>query len=273
MLEVGSGDFSISVRGFQNDDPATAERVRAFCKANFGLSAETTDPLTSHSDTIVLTLPASEDELRALAKVLREIGALVEISRGELSPRTSSLPHHGSVADIQRIFRSGHDSQRSSGDFAREFSDPPRLTPEFGPFRHDATLRKRRSQAKNARAPRLAPSHISRSTRQLTPYVSFRALIISLSVVCAATIGALTMRHSPTIHERTSLSGVMEPPTRRAELPLPESMTNTLHGTLSTEALSIEMRALISNSTVSISSLTITIHQSTGGSLRAQGYL
>jgi hypothetical protein len=102
-MDLSSKDFSLNFRGFEHDDPETVQRFTAFCEANFALSPETVRLLQHSPETIVLTHGGSVEELEALAKVLREIGAVVDVS-ADPSHDIPSLVGGPSTQELHRLF-------------------------------------------------------------------------------------------------------------------------------------------------------------------------
>lgn len=274
MLEVGTGDLSLSVRGLEQKDPQTVERFRAFCQSNFGLSQEVTDSLGATSDTIVLSIGASEEELRALAKVMSEIGALVEISRGTPSHdfNRSTLTHTNarrSNARVTRLFTLSTE-QGSHGD-SNSTLDPAEVllsSPTTLRLHHDITLRNRRSLRTATRA----IAEREPSLKQ-PPYRLRRRVMIGLcALLCTFAALSLFIHSYLTSESLASLPRFSMVQTDQGLAPRlpPPSFSQTLHGSLLSRWSALSLEVLISKTTVSVSSLVLAIEREGLPSLKAQ---
>ena len=257
-MDLSSKDFSLNFRGFEHDDPETVKRFTAFCEANFALSPEQVTLLKSKPDTIVLTHGASLDELEAVAKVLREIGALVDVSPDQ-EGAFPSLLGAPSTQELHRLF-GGHSD--SSND------DTAPLCPYAPPLGRSLYLLSNSDAVVDRRALRRKMTERSGTTRDQTPTVvsSHRTILIFSFVtlglgIAALTTAAILIKRDSNKEERTSSTFSQSRPVEgsRIEAPTKEDIApRTLTSSTSAHGLDVDLKIIASNKAVSVSSLTFT---------------
>lgn len=258
-MDVSGKDFSLTFRGFEHNDPETVERFTAFCEANFALSPETVRLIHNSPDTIVLTHGGSVEELEALAKVLREIGAVVDVS-ADTPHDIPSLVGGPSTQELHRLF--GGQSASENDDTPNSCPYPPPLGRSLYLLSNSEAFVDRRALRQRARQTSArAPEAITQPTRGNSPIITFSwlAVVVGLMVVVSAMalmrkeglLAGANRAPSTTIAQRADAA-------RRDPPRVESSPARTLQGSLSHDRFLVEMKALASASAVSISSLTFT---------------
>ena len=111
-MDVSSKDFALNFRGFEQSDPETVKRFIAFCEANFAVSPDLFMPSRTNPLTVVLAQGESSEELEALAKVLREIGARVDVSE-KCHIEEGATIQGPSTQDLHRFFEHHQEEGRN----------------------------------------------------------------------------------------------------------------------------------------------------------------
>jgi hypothetical protein len=255
-MDVSSKDFSLNFRGFEHNDPETVERFTTFCAANFALSPEQVTLLKSTPNTIVLTQGGSIDELEALAKVLREIGALVDVS-ADTAGDLPSLLGTPSTQELHRLF--GARTDASTDASAPSCPYPPPLGRSLYLLTNSDAVVDRRTLRRKLRKETVVPHDSKRSL--LAPH---RTLLIVTALTIGVGVAALTAAavllkkesHSDTgttsvlSHTRTG-AGTRINATSQEDAP-PRTLTSTTNA----NGLGIELKITTSGDSVSVSSLT-----------------
>lgn len=258
-MDVSSKDFSLNFRGFEHDDPETVQRFTAFCEANFALSPENLRLLQNSPETIVLTHGGSVEELEALAKVLREIGALVDVS-SDRSDDISSLVGGPSTQELHRLFR---------GQSASENDDTPNSCPYPPPLgrslyvlsNSEAIVDRRALRQRVRQSSTPTPPTFARESQNVSPLVTFSGLSVAVGIVMILAAFFLVKRDGVTNNSSRVLAfqNQQRAETLRREATKVESgPAKTLSGATSFDRFAVELKVLASPSAVSISSLTFT---------------
>jgi hypothetical protein len=257
-MDLSSKDFSLNFHGFEHDDPETVKRFTAFCEANFALSPDQVTLLKSNPDSIVLTHGGSLDELEALAKVLREIGALVEVSAEE-DRDLPSLFGAPSTQELHRLF--GAPSNSSNDDAPLSCAYPPPLGRSLYLLSNSNAVVDRRSlrrKTENEANSRGTPKRtILASHRTL---LAFSLLTLGLGVA-ALSAAAILLKKEGHNQGRTSSPFSQSRPTEPARGDLitnEDAPPRTLTSTTSTNGLVVELKVIASQKALSVSSLTFT---------------
>jgi hypothetical protein len=257
-MDLSSKDFTLNFRGFEHDDPETVKKFTAFCEANFALSPEQVNLLGSNPNTIVLTHGGSLDELEALAKVLREIGALVEVSKdheGEL-PSLLGAP---STQELHRLFGSRQGS--SNDDAAPSCPYPPPLGRSLYLFSNSDAVVDRRALRR-----KMNSVAISTDTKKTTLRSSHRALLIFSALtlglgVAALVVAAVLLKRGAVNHNRANATfsqSRFAEDARIGTTAQEDAPPRTLISTINTQDLGVELKVVASTKAVSVNSLTLT---------------
>jgi len=252
-MDLGSKDFSLNFHGFEQNDPETVQRFTAFCEANFALSPETVSLLKSSPETIVLTHGGSLEELEALAKVLREIGAVVDVS--EDGHDLSSVVGGPSTQELHRLF--GAQSQSSNDDTALSCPYPPPLERSLYIFSRADTVLDRRALRK--RSAREASSVEDASVP--TPIKQSALLIITCAALCvglaAAVTASILIKNHGLPSERGVAKAVQQESSRRDIAATNAAPPRNLTASKAITGNNVELRILASAKAVSVSALSI----------------
>lgn len=258
-MDVSGKDFALNFRGFEHNDPETVQRFTAFCEANFALSPETVDLLRNAPDTIVLTHGGSVEELEALAKVLREIGAVVDVSSD--SPHyISSLVGGPSTQELHRLF---------SGQSASENDDTPASCPYPPPLgrslyllsNSDAVVDRRSLRQRARQSATLPPLPTTAPSFRGPSLVTVSGFALAIGVIALLAAALLLRRDGVGDHSSSELpfQHLLRQDNLRRDAPKVEAgPARALIGSTSSAGFSIDLKVIASPSAVSISSLTFT---------------
>jgi hypothetical protein len=256
-MDLGSRDFALNFRGFEHNDPAAFARFAHFCHANFALSPEAATLLASRPDCIVLTRGRSFEELEALAEVLRDIGAQVDVSEAFSGPEQTLLASHPE-GEIHRVFIEENLETHLTHDLPR--GRTRRRSYRAGPYTPLQITTPRGDAIKNWGVPRhqkrLAVRGLIPDERTPTAQRSLSARAVTLAIVLAGIIfGAYTFM-PPLITKKEEL------PTKREFilskhpfLPSSASPARLISGTTSQGGFKIALKVMASDKLVSVSSL------------------
>lgn len=270
-MDLGSRDYSLNFRGFEHNDPERVQRFKAFCEANFSLSPDRAHSILSSSATTVLTHSGSLEELEALAKVLREIGALVDVSEPDQAELLAS-GHLPSTQELHRLFARDREQalQEEEAVVAYVETKPNRklrstldlLTVNIDVREQRKTIWDKSSSAKTQ--PTL--QSIQSRTKLLVTGLS------CLTLLGIGVAGALYASSSSSrVIETPPVFGVAQRPARQAIPLVPDSgPVRNLSARTNLKGVSIETKVLVSAKSLSISSLAISSLGSTTG---AQSFL
>lgn len=257
-MDVSSKDFSLNFRGFEHDDPETVQRFTAFCAANFALSPEKVDLLKSSPDTIVLAHGGSLEELEALAKVLREIGAVVDVSP-EASVDLASLVGGPSTQELHRLF--GEHSESSNDDAPNFCPYPPPLGRSLYLFsRSDSFIDRRALRLRERRERSLEEPVASHSPLRHGPLlvVTCFALLVGVSALLLAALLIRKPENSRQGSLESRTQGIVAPEgNRRDGASLQESQTRAMLGSKVVSGIAVDLKILASPKAVSVSSLSL----------------
>lgn len=261
-MDLSSKEFTLNFRGFDNEDPEAVRRFTAFCEANFDLSPDTFCDGEARAHTVVLTHGESPEALEALAKVLREIGARVDVSEGaRFEQRGTTAPP--SPQELHRLF--GHHRENGTkSDAAPSCPYPPLGRTLYLLTRTDGVFDRRRLRA-------TAPQSVE--TKEPQPPIPRRSrsrvavCVASLLVGTAALIGAGLLARSA---QRNFVGGFEERVPRssfqargqadftRNEPRTPElQSTRSLTATGNVVGFNIDLKVVTSGRSLSISALTM----------------
>lgn len=256
-MDVSSKDFSLNFRGFEHDDPETVQRFTAFCEANFALSPETVDLLRTSPETIVLTHGGSVEELEALAKVLREIGAVVDVS-SDSSHDIPSLIGGPSTQELHRLF--GGQSAIDNDDTPTSCPYPPPLGRSLYLLSNSDAIVDRRALRQRARQSAMPTPHTEPPSTHRS-LVTLSGFALAMGIVALLAAGMLLRKYGSLNPPSGALSvqGIQRTDTVRREVPkLEAGPARTLTGLTSSDGFTVELKVIASPSAVSISSLTFT---------------
>jgi len=267
-MDLGSGDFALNFRGFEHKDPAAFARFAHFCHANFALSPEATTLLASRLDSIVLTRGRSFDELEALAKVLREIGAQVDVSEAFSDPEQTSLGSHPE-SEIQRVFTEESFETPLARDLPR--GRTRRRSYRAGPYT-PLQIATPRSEAINdwgipRHQKRLAVRGLISDERPTTPQRSLSARAVTLAIMLAGIVfGAYTFMPPLAVKQEglpTKRESILS---KHPLLPSDANPARLIVGATSQGGFTIALKVMVSDKLVSISSLLFVANEArTGG--------
>ena len=190
-MDLSSKDFSLNFRGFEHDDPETVKRFTAFCRANFALSPQTFEANGPHSDTVVLAHGESHEELEALAKVLREIGARVDVSN------IHDLVDGGAVAapstqELHRLF--GHHQEERSIEGGPACPYPPLGRTLYVLTQSEGVFDRKRFRQKGTRIVAAQPRDYSQ-VREGFPVLMWSIVSLTIGFVALAAAALLLKRY------------------------------------------------------------------------------
>jgi hypothetical protein len=254
-MDLSSKEFALNFRGFEQDDPETVKRFTAFCKANFPLAPEIFCDTKEDTDTVMLTHGESPEALEALATVLREIGARVEVSRGFRSVEDGQFGGP-STQDLHRLF-DPHIDEIINTTNGPACPYPPLGRTLYLLTQSDGVLDRHRLRSKSLRSDTRQEPEV-RGTRQHTPLLVVSALFVCLGLLLATT--TVLKREAPNRGEdhRSSFLSHERRDTMRGEPPVRKTQaTRTLSGTTRANGFSVEVKVLISASSLSVSGITL----------------
>lgn len=255
-MDLSSKDFSLNFRGFEHDDPETVQRFTAFCEANFALSPETVRSLQQSPETVVLTHGGSIEELEALAKVLREIGAVVDVS-SDPSGDISALVGGPSSQELHRLFGGGSPSENDDKPTFCPYPPPLGrslyLLSSSGSVVDRKALRQRALQ--NSPEPLASTTEPAAKSRSL---VTTTCLAIVVGMIALAVAASLVKRDSLLVRssndrnfQEHSRAEILRKEQQRVE----SGPARTLSASATVDGFDVELKVLASNTAVSISSL------------------
>jgi hypothetical protein len=250
-MELTTRDFSLNFRGFEHEDPETMQRFRDFCEANFDLLPEQTLQLAGPEKTVVLTHSNSPEELEALAKVLREIGALVEVAE-ESAPSSLEYTPLPSTQDLHRLFRQDtnvpilNDRHRSA--VSPIGSSLYLLNPKAAASIEHAEMFRRRKRTRDG------------ATAQSSNRLGVKTVAVSLLIGGMIIAAALSLQNPQgSAHKQSWNSPVSAaPPVLTATTEIKHDASKPLAGASEVAGYSVELKALVSSTAASIRSFTVT---------------
>lgn len=259
-MDLSSKDYSLNFRGFEQNDPETVQRFTAFCEANFALSPEVFHPTQEHPLEVVLAQGESSEELEALARVLREIGARVDVSQS--SHIEGGLPFDPpSTQDLHRLFRQ-HNDDGSNNASAPSCPYPPLGRTLYLLTQSDGTFDRRRirSNQYGGDSPQQTPRSTLTGNRAL--------LVLSVTSLCVGLLALLAVAFlvakTPVLssHERvyrSSVSSRIQSEQLKGEARMPEGTSpKTLRAHSRLGDFNVELKVLASPGALSVSSLAFT---------------
>jgi hypothetical protein len=268
-MDVSSKEFTLNFRGFEHNDPETVKRFTAFCEANFALSPNTFGDVNENAETVVLTQGESPEALEALAQVLREIGARVEVSQGFNEAEASSLSAP-STQELHRLF--GHLNEDGSS-----YTDGPScpypplgrtlylLTQSDGVFdRRRLRPKTYRSEARRKKALQEEARHETETPAPGRHHAILVASAISLCVGLLTLIAAALLAKSFQVslngrEGRSFLQSREQNETTKSDLPLKDiPPARTLTASARIDWFTIDVKVLASSRSLSLSALTLT---------------
>ena len=256
-MDLSSKDFSLNFRGFEHDDPETVKRFTAFCRANFPLSADTFGGTGTYSDTVVLAHGESHEELEALAKVLREIGARVDVSKkdegGNSTPFTAP-----STQELHRLF--GHHQEGEGIEGAPSYPYPPLGRTLYVFTNSDEVFDRRRLRHKGTRIAEAQPQAPSES-RKGNSLLVLSIVSMTIGFVALAAAALLLKRYptSPDVRTERNFgqSRSLNEPMTSAGSAQSGARARTLSANGSVGGFTIDIKVLASEKALSISSLAL----------------
>ena len=256
-MDLSSKEFTLNFRGFEQDDPETVKRFTAFCEANFALDPEIFFDTKEDTDTVVLTHGESPEALEALANVLREIGARVEVSQ-ECRFVENAQFSGPSTQDLHRLFEPHNEEGVNTSD-GPSCPYPPLGRTLYLLTQSDGVFDRRRLRAKTFRSNAPQEPEV-RTTRQHHTLLVVSAVFLCTGIIALVAATTLLKRSSPTREgdQRASLLS-REPSERtRVELPVREAQSaRTLSANTPANGFSVEVKVLASSSSLSLSGLTL----------------
>jgi hypothetical protein len=249
-MELITRDFSLNFRGFEHQDPETVQRFRAFCEANFDLLPEEALQLSAPEKTIVLTHSSSPEELEALAKVLREIGALVEVAE-ECAPSSLEYSPLPSTQDLHRLFRQDVDTpilyDRHRSKISPIGSTIYLLNPQAAASAEHAELFRRRKRAEISTA---APS---------AKRLGVKTLAVSLLVGGMILGAAFSRQYLQKSQDKQNWTAPVStaPPVLTATTEIKHDAFKPLTGMSELGGYVVELKALVSSTAASIRSFNV----------------
>jgi hypothetical protein len=246
-MDVTTRDFSLNFRGFEHEDPETVRRFCAFCEANFDLLPEQAERLATRDETIVLTHSNSSEELEALAKVLREIGARVEVSQDSFPSdfEYTALPN---TQDLHRLFSidtdtgaasSGRNSRIAPIGSSLYLVNPTLASPE-----HAEILRRRKRS--------VAETPSTQGERRFLGALSTAALVL-IGVALGVIVGRVAFQQRES-DPNWKASIQPAPQTMPASTLITHDISKPLSGVVEVSGYRIEVKTLISSTAASIRS-------------------
>lgn len=256
-MDLSTKDFSLNFRGFEHDDPETVKRFTAFCRANFPLSPDTFGGSGVQSDTVVLAHGESHEELEALAKVLREIGARVDVSKKDGSGNSTPLTAL-STQELHRLF--GHHQEGGGIEGAPSCPYPPLGRTLYVFTNSDQVFDRRRLRHKSTRSAEAHP-HATPESRKGSSLLVLSVVSMTIGFVALAAAALLLKRYptSPDVRTERNFgqSRLLNEPMRIDGSGQRGARARTLSANGSIGGFTIDMKILASESALSISSLTL----------------
>jgi hypothetical protein len=257
-MDLSSKEFTLNFRGFEQDDPETVKRFTAFCEANFALSPETFEDTLPSSDAIVLTHGESPEALEALAKVLREIGARVEVSEEYRIDEGTSLGGP-STQELHRLFGHHHENNTKNVD------GPSCPYPTLGRTlyllnRPDGVLDRRRLRAKAPHSEHIQEARPRIARRHQTFFaLSAASLVFGTLALIAA---SLLVKSQPPLLEDQGQRSVFTPREQTENTRNDISINNapaakTLSANARVSGFTVDLKVLVSSRSLSMSALTL----------------
>ena len=256
-MDLSSKEFTLNFRGFEQDDPETVKRFTAFCEANFALNPEIFFDTKEDTDTVVLTHGESPEALEALATVLREIGARVEVSR---ECRFVESSHFGgpSTQALHRLFEPHNDAGVNDTD-GPYCPYPPLGRTLYLLTQSDGVFDRRRLRPKTFRSDAQQDPGI-RTTRRRHPFLVVSAIVLCIGILALIAATAFLQRYSPTLGGDQRSSFLPREPSERTIGKIPArgaQATRTLSANTRANGFSVDVKVLASASSLSLSGLTL----------------
>jgi hypothetical protein len=257
-MDLSSKEFTLNFRGFEQDDPETVKRFAAFCEANFALAPDTFGDAGSGAETIVLTQGKSPEALEALAKVLREIGAHVDVCEEcRLDEHTKLVGP--STQELHRLFEHQLDNDPANSD-GPSCPYPPLGRTLYLLNRTDSVFDRRTLRTKT---PRSQESHeISTVARQRrTAFVALSIISLTVGALVLIATAVLLQRGPLLVSEREQRSSFQT--REHSQKTRTDSAVNDLQSTRGLNAatrvsgFNVELKVVTSPRSLSISALTI----------------
>jgi hypothetical protein len=268
-MDLGSRDYSLNFRGFEHNDPERVQRFKAFCEANFSLSPDKAHSILSSSATTVLTHSGSLEELEALAKVLREIGALVDVSEPDAELSFGS-PHLPSTQDLHRLF--AREREQTLQDIENIDTIEPDTHVSPNP-KQRSTLYLLTADIDIAAQRKALRDKASIKTVQQSsprPHAKGRRPALALSLTGCVVVGVSALfalsRFSPNVVDAPPVFGIAHRHTTQGTPLLTNAEpARNLSGSTKVRGVSIEAKILIGPKSLSLSSLAIATNSSDRG--------
>jgi hypothetical protein len=257
-MDLSSKEFTLNFRGFDQKDPETVKRFTAFCEANFALAPQTLFDGSDSSDAVVLAHGESPEALEALAKVLREIGARVEVSK-ECRIEEGEELEAPSTQELHRLFGHHNDDSSSPTD-GPACPYPPLgrtlylLTQSDGVFDRQR-LRPRNYRSETRQATPVPPPHRHRRL------IGLRAASLTAGLLVLTTATFL-LKRTPTLldgrGQRSSFQSREQGAPIRADSPPPAPQpAKSLSGKIRAHGFNLDLKVVASSRSLSISALTL----------------
>ena len=257
-MDLSGKEFTLNFRGFEQDDPETVKRFSAFCEANFALAPDTFGDTGSGAETIVLTQGESPEALEALAKVLREIGARVDVCEDRRLDEHTKLVGP-STQELHRLFKHQPEDEPVNSD------GPSCPYPSLGRTlyllnRSDSVFDRRTLRTKT---PRPQESHeistVARQRRTAFVALSIISLIVGTLVLIATAV--LLQRAPLPVSEKEQRSSFQS--REHSEKTMGDrtakeiQSTRNLNAATRVNGFNLELKVLTSARSLSVSSLTL----------------
>jgi hypothetical protein len=263
-MELNSRDFSLNFRGFEHQDADRIERFRAFCEANFGLPPEDSRNLATPNHTFVLTHGSSPQELEALAEVLREIGARVEVEED-----TSGLSKQlgaPSTQELHRLF--GPESEEAALREGRACRFSPvgsslYLINPSASSSGESEILQRRAQRRSARDARSINTFVKASS---LGFALLTISVLALGVLYLKFRGGSPLSLTPQAKQLLALSA-----NRTSTLPIQTDPSRAVSGRTHENGYSVELKGLLSGGAVSVRSFEAQKESPSNGIRRLEG--
>lgn len=246
-MELNSRDFSLNFRGFEHQDAERIERFRAFCEANFGLPPEDSRNLATPNHTFVLTHSSSPQELEALAQVLREIGARVEVAE------------ETSAASEQTILPSTQELHRLFGPQSEEAALREGRACKFSPVGSSLYLLNP-SASTQPEAEIIQRRALRRASREASSFrpVATAAILgggLLLFVSLTSVVFYMVLRGDPSLTlPQKGRALVVTSASNIPSLPIQTEPSRSVSGRTNENGFAIELKGLLGGSAVSVSS-------------------
>jgi hypothetical protein len=254
-MDLSSKEFTLNFRGFEQDDPETVQRFTAFCEANFTLSPDTFGDARDRPDAVVLTHGDSPEALEALAMVLREIGARVDVSNDCKIEEGTALVGLSSQ-ELYRLF--GHAQEEfSTGGNGLACPYPPLGRTLYLLNRSDGVFDRRHIRAKNYR-PNVTQKTLPQAPRKHQTLVAISVIVIALGMLVLITAALLVTRTQLLFDKQGERSLFW--PRDHAEKTRSEAHqgAKSLSAHVRVGGFNVDLKVLASSRSLSISALTLT---------------